>query len=85
MMVMTREEQRQQVRGFFAEQLPLWSDDTSDTDPLDRSGLDSTGFVMLVLFLEETFNIQILDEDLTAKNLGTVESILSFVNRKLEA
>lgn len=76
------QEIRQALRAYFAENLPGWSEDTADSDPLENNGLDSTGIVMLVLYLEETYGIQILDEDLTEKNLGTIDGLLAFLGRK---
>lgn len=82
MLPVTRQAFRQTLRSYFAEQLPGWSDEVADTDPLDSYGLDSTGIAILILYLEETFEIQVLDEDLTARNLGSVQGILDFLDRK---
>jgi acyl carrier protein len=55
-----------------------------DDDLLLEGGIvDSAGVMSLVLFLEERFGIQILDEELFAENFATVERIAAFVARKL--
>lgn len=82
MSLVSLQEARQSLRTHFAEQLPGWSDDALDTDPLEDYGLDSTGIAVLVLELEERFGIEIQDEELTEKNLGTIQGILNFLERK---
>jgi acyl carrier protein len=85
MTVASLQNNRQNLRAFLAEQLPRWSDEATDTESLEPYGLDSTGIAVLVMYLEETFNLQILDEELTEKNLGTIESVLGFLERKTAA
>ncbi len=70
------------LHAYFSQQLPGWSDSVADTDPLDRYGLDSTEMANLILYLEETFLIEVSDSDLTFENLGTIKGLVTFVNRK---
>lgn len=79
------QEARQSLRAYFAEQLPGWSDDALDTESLEDYGMDSTGIATLVLELEERYDIEIRDDELTEKNLGTIQGILSFLDRKKAA
>ncbi len=83
MVQLSQTETCQNLRAYFAEQLPGWTDQASDDDLLEAFGLDSTGIALLLLYLEETFDIQILDQDLTAKNLGSIQRILAFLERKM--
>lgn len=83
LLALSKQEIRHTLRDFFVEQLPAWTDDAADSDPLERYGLDSTGIAVLILFLEETFELQIPDEDLTAKNLGSIQAIMNFLERKM--
>jgi acyl carrier protein len=53
-----------------------------DEDLLASDILDSLGIMELVAFLEEKEGIQIADDDLTPENFQTVDSIVSFVERK---
>lgn len=49
---------------------------------LGRGILDSTGFIELVSFLEETFHIQVADEEMIPENLDSLASIVAYVARK---
>lgn len=62
---------------------------TEDQSALDRQAslleqgiMDSTGVLELVCFLEERFDIQVLDEELLPENLDSVVKIAEFVKRK---
>lgn len=52
---------------------------------LEHNILDSTGFLELVAFLEETHNISIDDAEMVPENLDSLNAIAAFVRRKLEA
>ncbi len=47
-----------------------------------RRAIDSMGMLRLLAFLEKTFGVQILDEDMVPENLETVRSIAALVRRK---
>ncbi len=49
---------------------------------LDKGIVDSTGVLELIGFLEESFEIQIDDEELIPENLDSVVNLVDFVNRK---
>lgn len=44
--------------------------------------VDSTGFLELVNFIEETFAIKVADEEMVPENLETLDNIEQFVERK---
>ena len=75
----------QQVRDYIAENFLFGSeDDLSSSQSLLESGVvDSTGVMELVLFLEQTFQIEVGDEDLVPENLDTINDIARFVKHKL--
>jgi acyl carrier protein len=50
---------------------------------LDSGIIDSTSVLELTAFLEETFKIQILDEELLPENLDSLAAVEGFVKRKL--
>jgi acyl carrier protein len=54
-----------------------------DTSFLAWGLLDSTGFLELVSFLEETFGIAIQDEEMVPDNLDSLNAIEAYVQRKL--
>ncbi len=50
---------------------------------LDHHIIDSTGFIELVTFLESTYKIQILDEEMIPENLDSLANIDRFIRAKL--
>lgn len=52
---------------------------------LETGIIDSTGVLELVAFLEESYGIKIVDEDLTPENLDSLGQIEAFVERKKTA
>jgi len=60
--------------------------DYADTDSLlDLHILDSTGVLELILFLEQTWGIQVADAEMVPENLDSVAAIAGYVQRKLAA
>ncbi len=79
---------RKEIRRFIFETF-MFTDDPSglvdDASLLELGVIDSTGVLELVLFLEETFQVTVLDDELVPENLDSVEGIAGFVSRKREA
>lgn len=51
---------------------------------LFREGyIDSMGFILLITFLEEKFKIRINDNDLIEENFESIDTITSYLLRKL--
>lgn len=44
--------------------------------------LDSTGFLELIAHLEESYGIQVKDEEMVPENLDSLNSVAAFVTRK---
>ncbi len=58
-------------------------DSLGDDDSfLDNGIVDSTGVVELIAFIEETFDIQVEDEELIPDNLDSISSLVTFVSSK---
>lgn len=55
-----------------------------DESFLDRGIIDSTGVLELVSFVEDTFGINIEDDELIPENLDSVEKLTQFIRRKKE-
>jgi acyl carrier protein len=54
-------------------------------DLLIESGIiDSGSIMMFVAYLEESYEIQILDEELFVDNFATVHHVVEFLSRKLD-
>lgn len=49
---------------------------------LDLHILDSTGVLELILFLEQTWGIQVADAEMVPENLDSVNAIAAYVRRK---
>jgi acyl carrier protein len=49
---------------------------------MDRAILDSTGFLELVTYLEESFGMVVTDEEMIPENLDSIDSLAAFVERK---
>ena len=73
------------VRHFVVENF-LFGDGEllkEDTSFLERGIIDSTGILELVMFLEETYNMKIEDDELIPENLDNLQNIARFVERKV--
>jgi acyl carrier protein len=72
-----------QVKEFFKENFMAEMENVSDTDSFLENGIiDSTGVLELVLFLEETYNIKIEDDEIIPENLDSLENIATYVTSK---
>lgn len=53
-------------------------------DSLIQNGIiDSTGILELISFLEDTFQIQVEDEDLIPENFDSINKIKNYLQKKL--
>ena len=75
----------EQIHSYIVENFLLGDEgELTPSDSLLESGvLDSTGVLELVEFLEETFGIEVANEDLVPENLDSVNNVAAFVARKL--
>lgn len=53
-----------------------------DQSLIENGIIDSTGILELVMFLEETYSIQINDEELVPENLDSIDNIMRFLVTK---
>ena len=75
----------QQITSFIVENFLFGEsiDGLKDTDSfLDNGIIDSTGILELVSFIEETYAIQVKDEELIPENLDSVANVTAYVQRK---
>lgn len=72
------------VREFITENFYLPDPDAlaDDMSLLDEGIVDSTGILEVVMFLEETFEIVIEDDEMIPENFDTIGRIASFVGGK---
>jgi acyl carrier protein len=74
------------IAQFIFDKFPLAQKrQLNDDAPLLETGIvDSIGILEIVTFLENEFEVQVVDEDLVPENFGTIANISSFVARKLD-
>jgi len=51
--------------------------------PFKELGLDSLGFVEVLVFIEKTFRLNLVELDLTKKDFETINSLATFISKKL--
>ena len=73
------------LRGYIEENFIMGARATplADGDSfLEHHILDSTGFLELVTFVEETYAIKIGEDEMTPENLDSLDSLVRFLARK---
>jgi acyl carrier protein len=70
------------IRGYLRDRFPALADAEATTPLLQSGAVDSLGFLELMTFLSERFDITLDDEDFDASNLETVDKLADFVGRK---
>ena len=78
---------RNKIRAYIVENI-LFGDGQmleDDTSLQDSGILDSTGMLEIITFTEEQFGIEIADREVVPENLGTLEAVAQFVERKVRA
>ena len=73
------------IRGFVIENFMFGSDDKNigDDDSFLESGIiDSTGVLEVVGFIEDEFDIEVLDEELIPDNFDSLTKLTTYVTGK---
>jgi acyl carrier protein len=72
------------VREFLLDNFVMGSDAdiADDVSFMKTHILDSTGFIELVTFIEETFDIKVADEEMVPENLDSLLNIEAYLERK---
>lgn len=84
-MPMNESEVRGKIRGFLTSNFLLGkgSVEVKDGDSFLDSGIvDSTGVLEFVSFLQETWDINVADEELLPENFDSIDNLTAFVMRK---
>ncbi|MBK8215938.1 MAG: acyl carrier protein [Myxococcales bacterium] len=84
----TKAEIREKIRSFILESYMAGLDPSGlkDDVSLERSHIvDSARVLELILFLEETFGLEVTNDDATPENFDTVDAIVGFVAGKVGA
>ena len=76
----------EQVRQYIADNF-LFSEDgyqlPDDVSFLEEGIVDSTGVLELVMFVEETFNVTVEDEEIVPENFDSVSRLAAYIRRKI--
>jgi acyl carrier protein len=76
---------RDKVRTYILQASSAERNKIKDDSKIFKEGyFDSMGFVMLITYLEETFDIKTIDADLIEENFESINSISDFVVRKAQ-
>jgi len=73
------------IQAYVAENFLLSSngfDLSDDASLLDEGIVDSTGVLELVLFVEEQFNIEVLDNEIVPDNFDSVNRLAAYIEQK---
>ena len=74
------------IRNFIIENF-LFEEDESlkeDTSFLENGIIDSTGILELVMFIEETYGINVDDDEIVPENLDSISNITKYIQKKQE-
>lgn len=75
-----------QLRQFIEGTFIIGSNDSAFADGdsfMDRRIIDSTGFLELILYLEETWGISVADAEIVPENLDSLDNLQAYLTRKL--
>lgn len=78
----------EQIRNYLAENFLLSSDGFTmgdDESLLETGVVDSTGILELTLFVEDTFGVEVLDQEIVPENFDSVSRIAAYVKGKTQA
>jgi len=77
---------KEQVRQYIADNF-LFSEDgyqlSDDVSFLEEGIVDSTGVLELVMFVEETFNVTVEDEEIVPENFDSVSRLAAYIRHKI--
>ncbi len=51
--------------------------------PIHKLGIDSLGFLEILVFIEKTFKLQLIESRLDKEDFETIHALASFIHKKL--
>jgi len=80
-------EVQNEIRNYIVESILFGEGQQLEPDTLFQEGgvLDSMGFLEIITFAEETFDIKIADSEVIPENFETLRKMSVFVQNKLRA
>jgi acyl carrier protein len=75
---------REQIRQFIVGEFLFGQEDSlqDGASLLDAGVLDSMGVLQTLFHLEETFGIQVEDDEVMPENIDSIDNLTNFVARK---
>lgn len=74
----------QEIRNYLTEGFLFGrSEGLNEDTPLLGNVIDSQGVIELVSFIQQRFNIEVADEDVTTDNLATLKTVVALVEKKM--
>ena len=74
----------EKIKQFILETSYISPDQVNNDTLIFQQGImDSMGFISIISFIEESFSITALDNDLLESNFESINAIANFVSRKL--
>jgi acyl carrier protein len=72
------------LRKFLIDNFLFEEDEniTDETSFLENGILDSTGVLELIAFLEETYGIEVNDEEVIPENLDSIANVVQYIQKK---
>jgi acyl carrier protein len=77
-----------QLRQFIEDNFIMGPSEpaVSDADSfMERRVIDSTGFLELIMYLEETWGVTVTDDEVIPENLDSLDHLQGYLTRKLSA
>ena len=80
---MTTKEIEEQLSQGIAAIMSMDRSSVAPDIPFKELGLDSLGFVEVLVFIEQTFKLTLVELDLTKEDFETIHSLAAFISKKL--
>jgi acyl carrier protein len=71
----------QSILDYLSKRFPAQAPFDLQSQLLDDGSIDSLGFLDLMMFLSEEFDITLEDDDFTPENLATPAKLIAFVQK----
>jgi len=76
----------QEIRTYLLEEVLFGRGEAlSDDTPLLGNVIDSQGAIELVSFVQQRFNIEVDDAEVTTENLANMKTLVALVEQKLQS